>query len=227
MTRTLHAARAAALLAALVTVGTAPAPHAPPLAPGAPASPAPAQETTSPSEARVAIEDTVDAVSTLLNEEDKSQREKKQRFHEIVEARLDIDEISRRVLRNSWDDWRLSQRNEFKALFVKHLVGIYWKKVDSDFEGIEILEDSSEASVYWRVKTRVDVENAPSVEIEFILQKRRNATDWKIIDLLIDRVSQVSLFRDDYTPIVRGGGPEALLAALEKKVAAEDADTDG
>ena len=84
-----------------------------------------------------------------------------------MEARLDIDEISRRVLRKSWEQWSLAQKKEFKQLFIQHLVGIYWEKVDSGFERIEMGADEAEANIYWHVHTTVLVEKG-SVTVDGI-----------------------------------------------------------
>jgi phospholipid transport system substrate-binding protein len=169
--------------------------------------------------ARGYIEQTVETVTSILLDDQLEKPLKRARFQEIMAARLDIDEISRRVLRKSWEQWSLDQKKEFKQLFIQHLVSVYWQKVDSGFERIEMGEDEAEANIYWHVHTTVLVEKGANVSIEFILKKANDQADWKTIDLKIAGASQVSVFRDQFQPVVRSNGPDFLLDWLRKAVA--------
>jgi phospholipid transport system substrate-binding protein len=49
----------------------------------------------------------------------------------------------------------------------------------------------------------------------------RNQTgDWRVIDVVIEGISMVSNYRDQFKSIVSGGGPERLLEKLREKNAA-------
>lgn len=183
------------------------------------ALPAHGQEPPSDNAAGALIESTVQSVSELLKNETWPPVEKRERFQELIETHLDIDTVSKSVLRQSWDQWKQPQRKEFQHLFIRHLVTVYWDNMEADFDRIEVDDDVPEpdSEVYRRVKTRVFRAHEEPTRIEFVLRKNADS-EWKIIDLSVDGVSQDLLFREEFKPIVRSRGPDALLKILETKV---------
>jgi phospholipid transport system substrate-binding protein len=178
-----------------------------------------AQEPALDGGARALITSTVAQVSDLLKDEELKPVEKRERFQELIDDHLDIEAVSKSVLRHSWDQWKQPQRKEFQHLFIRHLVTVYWDNVEAGFDRIEVEseEPEPESEVYRRVRTRVFRADEEPTRIEFLLEQD-SGSEWKIIDLVVDGVSQDLLFREEFKPIVRSRGPDALLEILETKV---------
>ncbi len=49
---------------------------------------------------------------------------------------------------------------------------------------------------------------------------RKHDSEWRVIDVVIEGISMVSNYRDQFKSIVSSGGPELLLEKLKEKNAA-------
>ncbi|MBT5456198.1 MAG: ABC transporter substrate-binding protein [Rhodospirillaceae bacterium] len=146
-----------------------------------------------------------------------SDKERQDRFREILKRTFKIDLIARFTLGRYWRRTTETQKKEYVELFEDFIVQAYAarfkgysgetfqvgrvrdinardKLVQSDL----VLTDGRKIPVHWRV---------------------RDSSDYKIIDVLVEGVSMAITQRDEFAAIInqRGGKIEGLLRALRDK----------
>ena len=160
-----------------------------------------------------------DAVIKVLREKGMSADDKRKRIEDIVFDYVDFETTSRLVLAKHWRNLNEDQKTQFIQEFRRHLSVTYGKNVESyQDETVTITGDRKEARGDSTVKTRI-VRNGPN-DILVDYRLRRKGNGWKIIDLIIERVSLVSNFRSQFQQIVANDGIERLIDLLRKKNAA-------
>ena len=162
-----------------------------------------------------------DAAVAVLRQKDLPVDAKRREIHAIVERHVDFNTMSRLVLARNWSRLTDDQKTEFVEQFRNHLSATYGKNIESyRDERVEITGDRDEGRGDWTVQTKIlRSGGAGAVLVDYRL--RMIDGEWKVIDLLIERVSLVSNFRSQFQDIVANGGIDRLLRELREKNGAE------
>src|SRR5690606_3740746 len=97
-----------------------------------------------------------------------------------------------------------------------HLSNTYGKNVDSyRNEVVKILGTRDEARGDVTVQTTIERGGKGDVFVDYRL--RKIGGQWRIIDVVIERVSLVSNFRSQFQEVIAQGGPEQLISSLKQK----------
>jgi phospholipid transport system substrate-binding protein len=165
---------------------------------------------------RELVRSLTDAVIAVLRDPNLDARQKRSRIEEIVFDHVDFETMSRLVLAQHWRGLDEAHRRAFVEEFRRHLSVTYGKNVESyQNETVTITGDREEARGDWTVQTRI-VRNGPN-DILVDYRLRRIGGEWKIIDVVIERVSLVSNFRSQFQSILTSGGIDRLLELLRQK----------
>jgi len=158
-----------------------------------------------------------DAVIAVLNQQDLSADSRLATIRDIVYDYADFATISRLVLARNWSALDTIQKQHFVEEFKKHLSISYGKNVESySNEKVQIVGDRDEGRGDWSVQTRNHrPQGGADVLVDYRL--RQKAGEWKVIDILIERVSLVSNYRSQFQVIMADGGIDHLLAILREK----------
>ena len=163
------------------------------------------------------VRETADEVLAVLQTEGIERDEKIPRIEKIAYARFDFPTISRLVLARNWRKMTPAQQEKFIAEFKKHLSVTYGKNIDGYAnETIEITGDRSEPRGDWTVQTKI-VRGSAADDILVDYRLRKKDGRWKVIDVVVERISLVSNFRSQLTEIVSRQGVEPMLDMLAKK----------
>jgi phospholipid transport system substrate-binding protein len=175
------------------------------------AGPAGAAETP-----RAVIQAITDDALKVLDDRSLDTETKRHRLEDIVYARLDFDTMTRLVLARNFTTFTPDQRTEFTQLFREHLSLTYGRSIESyNNDRVEITGDRQESDGDWTVKSKILRSGGDEVLLDYRL--RQEADVWKIIDIVIERVSLVSNFRSQFQDLMSRGGPEKILAVLREK----------
>ena len=140
-------------------------------------------------------------------------------------SRFDMRTMSRLILARNWKRFSDEQREEYVREFKRYLANNYGSRIDRyDQEEVEILGERQEPRGDVTVRTRIvggDFENAT---VDYRMRKRGGS--WKIIDVIIEGISLVSNFRDQFKAVLARGGPEHLLEQLREKNASGELATE-
>jgi phospholipid transport system substrate-binding protein len=161
-----------------------------------------------------------DAVIAVLREKNLSADAKRQKIRGIVEGYVDFTTMSRLVLARNWSGLDDSKKAAFIEEFKQHLSVTYGKNVETyNNEKVQITGDRDEGRGDWTVQTKiVRPQGGGDILVDYRL--RQNGGDWKVIDLIIERVSLVSNYRSQFQEVMANGGIDKLLQLLREKNAA-------
>lgn len=161
-----------------------------------------------------------DAAVAVLQEKGPSADQKRIKIQDIVKQYADFATMSRLVLARNWKGLSDEQKQQFVEEFKQHLAVTYGKNVESYHDDkVQIVGDRDEGRGDWTVQTKI-VRLGGGADILVDYRLRQENGEWKVIDLVIERVSLVSNFRSQFQDVMANGGIDRLLKLLREKNAA-------
>lgn len=137
---------------------------------------------------------------------------------DIVLPRFDFDLISRYVLGRHWRQATDTQRQAFIESFRGLLVRTYAHALlnysDKDVRYLDVRPDADGRRVM--VPTQVAAAGAPPIPIDYKLYKDPLGV-WKVYDVVIDGISLVSTYRNNFAGEVARLGMDGLISALQQR----------
>ena len=137
----------------------------------------------------------------------------------MVQDYCDFGEMAMRSLGPSWRLQPPSKQQEFSRLFEELIFNTYMNRVDTYTcadEKIVYDEESVEGN-FAVVKTRVTGHKGKDVAIEYRLHLKNDV--WKAYDVVIEGVSLVNNYRQQFSSILNRESFDALLQRMRSKVA--------
>jgi len=161
------------------------------------------------------IQSTTDDALVVLKDKSLQPEQKIHKLEEIAYARFDFDTMAHLVLARNWAKLSPEQQKEFVQEFKRHLSVTYGKNIENyRNETIEISGDREEARGDWTVKTKI-LRGGDDILVDYRLRKADG--QWKIIDVVIERVSLVANFRSQLQDVVTNKGADEMLRMLREK----------
>lgn len=164
------------------------------------------------------------AANTMVTELDARRgefRKNPERLYGLVERVLlphfDVEYASRLVLGKHYRDASPEQRKRFVDAFYGSLMGNYGDAL-LEFTGdrIKVLPTPTPGDATAAVvRTEVKRSNGEKVPVNYVL--RKNAQGWKVWDVVIEGVSYVKSFREDFGAEIDQKGLEAVIERLESQ----------
>jgi len=165
-----------------------------------------------------AMKHTIDEVLTTIQDKELKQpgraEERRHRLEQIVGARFDYQEMSRRSLGAHWNTLSDKDKQEFVGLFQTLLTNSYADKIESySGEGVKYINERTEND-YAEVRTKV---LTGKVEIPLDYRLLNKGGDWRVYDVVVDGVSLVNNYRGQFSKILRSSTYADLVDQLRKK----------
>jgi phospholipid transport system substrate-binding protein len=175
--------------------------------------------TESEAGARAVIAETVDEVLTVLRDKSRSTEERIRSLEKIVYGRFDLYVMSRLVLARNWKRFSEAQKEQYVSEFKQYLTNSYGNRIERyDQQEVEIIGEREEPRGDVVVQTKIVGGEFEGALVDYRL--RKTDSEWRVIDVVIEGISMVSNYRDQFKSIVSSGGPELLLEKLKEKNAA-------
>ena len=166
---------------------------------------------------RAIVEKMTQAAIDVLGEKGLSSEEKRHRIEDLAYANIDFETMSRLVLARNWGRLSAAQQAEFVRLFKEHLALTYGRSIESyNNEKVEVVGERDEGRGDWTVKTKI-LRGGGNADVLVDYRLRQENDAWRIIDVVIERVSLVANFRSQFQEIMGSGGPAKLLDVLREK----------
>jgi phospholipid transport system substrate-binding protein len=160
-----------------------------------------------------------DAVVAVLQQKDLSPDAKREKIRGIVEGYVDFQTMARLVLARNWKGLDEAKKKTFVEEFKQHLSVTYGKNVESYHnEKVQITGERDEGRGDWTVQSKILRPQGGDILVDYRLRNENG--EWKVIDLVIERVSLVSSFRSQFQDVMANGGIDRLLELLREKNAA-------
>ena len=165
---------------------------------------------------RETMRETIDQVLAVLNDSSLDDDQRRASIEKIAYARFDMYTMSRLVLARAWKRFSTQQREEYIAEFKQYLANNYGGRINRyDQEEVEILGLREEPRGDVTVKTRIVGGEFENTEVDY--RMRQKDDQWLVIDVVIEGISMVSNFRDQFKEVLSRGGPDHLLEKLREK----------
>lgn len=183
---------------------------------GALAAPGAHALTASEAGAHAVVEETVQEVLAILANDSIPSSERLASIETIVYGRFDLPAMSRMVLARNWKRFSKEQQVEYVSEFKKYLSNNYGSRIERyDQEKVDILGARDEPRGDVVVRTRISGGEFEGAQVDYRLRNQNGS--WLVIDVVIEGISMVSNFRDQFKEVVNDGGPELLLKKLKEK----------
>jgi phospholipid transport system substrate-binding protein len=143
-------------------------------------------------------------------------------LEEVIAARFDYAEMSKRALAVYWVPLTPAERTEFVALFKSFLSDTYVDKIEG-YHGQQIvyLSERIEGS-YAEVRTELRSEKTTiPLDYRLLLKEGR----WYAYDIVADGVSLVKNYRSQFYTVIRDSSYQELVKNLRERTLADDTKT--
>lgn len=173
--------------------------------------------------AQTAARNTVETLhNTLLDVMKRSQelgyKGRYDALNPVISDSFDFAAIARVVLGRYWSELTPEQQRAFIEAFTRLSVATYASRFDSfsgeAFRPVAALEQSKENVT---VKTELVKADGDTVKLDYVLRSGEGDR-WRILNVIADGISDLSLKRADYTSIMKNEGYEALMAKLNERI---------
>jgi phospholipid transport system substrate-binding protein len=141
---------------------------------------------------------------------------KRQKIRSISEKMFDYSELSRRTLGQDWKKLNPAQQNEFSNLYKSLLEDAYADKIiNYTDEKVAFSKENQLSEKTFEVQTTVLTKKADIPIYYRVIQKDGQ---WKVYDVVIEGVSLINNYRNQFREILMNKSPEVLIDTLKKKV---------
>jgi phospholipid transport system substrate-binding protein len=141
---------------------------------------------------------------------------KREKIRNISENMFDYTELSKRTLGQNWSKLNAGQQTEFLGLYKKLLEDAYADKIIAyTDEKVVFGKETNLSEKTFEVQTTIITKKA-DIPIHYrVIQK---GSDWKVYDVVVEGVSLVGNYRNQFKEILSNKTPDALIDTLRKKV---------
>lgn len=161
-----------------------------------------------------------EAVAALTG--DLSQADREAKFRALLHSHFDLPTIGRFVLGRYWNVATDAERTEFMALFEDLIVQAYARRF-SEYSGetFQVVNVRSDQEDYATVHSQVVRPSAEKIRVDWRI--RRNGSDYKIIDVMVEGVSMAVTQRAEFASVIqsKGGKVAGLIEVLRQKTRRE------
>jgi len=211
----------ALLLAAPHVIGPAGAVPAPQ------AVPVPSEANAGPHGPASTVVDTFDAaLLVVMKQADKLGYEGRAKaLAPAIEQAFNIPLMTRIIVGAPWAEWGDEQRNHIIDAFGRLIIATYARRFDG-YTGEEFVNNGEKPATAGGtlVTTQLVRPKDPAVTLNYLTRDGDNGP--QIVDVfLTGTISELATRRSEFSAVLQQGGYQALLAALEKKVAAQASGT--
>lgn len=168
--------------------------------------------------ATAAVKSTIKQMFVILNDEELKApgkaEERRQQLEKVIGNRIAYDEMAKRSLGSQWAQLNEEERQEFVRLYAQLLRDTYSSRFDRyTDEKVEFLQETLQGD-YAEVRTRL-TSSKFSLDVDYRMLQR--AGDWRVYDIVVDGISLVHSYREQFTKIIRTYSYEELVAKLRQK----------
>jgi len=169
-----------------------------------------ASQTAWAGEALDTLKVTVDEVLTIL----KTPAGTPGREDKLVAAAsrvFDPEELARRTVATHWQSFTPDERARFTGAFVKLLERTYLRRMEAYPNArVVYLSESALSENQAEVSTKIIASREVPIVYRFIKK-----TDWKVYDVVIEGVSLVQNYRNQFNQILASRSPAELISRIE------------
>jgi len=161
----------------------------------------------------------VDKIVSILTDPELQTEEKcisrRNKVMEVAGERFDFEEMSKRVLGRTWRKLSVDDRKYFVSLFTRLLEHAYIGKIEDYSKQTVVFKDQRVKDDRAQVNTEI-VDKDVTVAVSYIMMLKGDI--WMVYDIVVEGVSLVRNYMDQFKEILRKEGYPKLLKQVEEKV---------
>jgi phospholipid transport system substrate-binding protein len=134
----------------------------------------------------------------------------------VIRRTFDIPAMARLSVGTIWASLTEAQRQQVTESFGHYISAIYADRFDS-YAGQKLqVTGEQPAAAGLMVRSRIIKANGEPVNVDYMM--RRSGDSWLIADIYLDgAISEVATRRSEFSAIIKSGGVDGLIAALDRK----------
>jgi phospholipid transport system substrate-binding protein len=136
-----------------------------------------------------------------------------------VRQSFDLPLMTRLMVGPQWAGIPAEQQQQIVAAFSEFSIATYASRFD-EFSGekFEVDPSPSPSNSGVIVRSKLVKSDGEPIQLDYLM--RESAAGWQIVDVFLSgTVSELATRRSEFSSVMRRGGAEALVDALQKKVA--------
>jgi phospholipid transport system substrate-binding protein len=163
-------------------------------------------------DARDALKASVDEVLSVLSSTKSGDPARLEKLHAAVGKVFDPEELARRTLAANWEAFNPDERQRFTKAFVRLLERTYLRRIEAyTDERVVFMDESALGEGRAEVSTKI-VTSSKEVPIVYRLIKK---DAWRVYDVVIEGVSLVQNYRNQFNQILAKESPSQLIGRVE------------
>ncbi len=156
-------------------------------------------------------------IELMQSAEEMTYEQRFQKIAPIVDETLDISAISKLVLGRHWREFSDDQKSAFLDKFRELSISTYAARFSTyNDEKFKILGQESSTRGRVIVQSGLQLKDKPPIGFEYHLGESDDS--WRIINIVVDGVSDLALKRAEYNNILNDGDFDDLLSELERQI---------
>ena len=161
-----------------------------------------------------ALELSVNQLIAIAAQAELSDDEKRKQLAEIINAEVNFNQVSRRIVLKKWKKATTEQKAQFKQQFSNIMVDTYADLLKNySNEKVLYVKEQIKREKYAIVDTQV-ISGNKKIPVRYRLVKTKE--HWKIYDFVVEGISIVTTYKNNYKSVLKKGGIELLLEEMKK-----------
>ena len=163
------------------------------------------------------IRKTTDKMISILNDPvlKNNVGERRKMLRNAVNERFDWREMARRALADHWKNRTEEEQKEFVPLFTDLLESAYMNRIEN-YSGDKVTYDDQKVKGNYSL-VKVTIFTDKQVEIPVVYKMLKKDPEWMIYDVLIEGVSLVKNYRQQFDSVILSSSYEGLVEKLKEK----------
>ena len=154
---------------------------------------------------------------------DEKIQERRQKLWKEISPVFNFEEMSKRALGQHWKNRTPDERKEFVELFTNIMKDAYIGKTDTYSGEKIVLLGEKQDNHYAKIQTKLITNKNTEVSVEYNMLN--NPGEWKIYDVIIEGVSLVNNYRNQFNNILIKSSYKELIQKIKTKQGKEEPPT--
>jgi phospholipid transport system substrate-binding protein len=141
--------------------------------------------------------------------------ERREKLRQIIAPHFDFADMARSALGYHWRTLSQAQREQFVNLFTGLLEASYMGKIEGyRDQKIDYIKETRDGD-YAQVNTNIVSHGNEPILVNYRL--KQSGGTWKVYDVLVDQISLVGNYRNQFNRIINAKGYATLIQAIKRK----------
>jgi len=167
---------------------------------------------------RKATEEITSILDEYVKNHQKNREETISKIMAIADQHFDWAEMAKRSLSRFWKERTPDEQNNFTSLFRDLIKNAYIGRIEGYAGEKVVFEGEKVEDTYSVVKTKI-ITPSKGTEIPVYYRLQNNGGNWMVYDVVIEGVSLVNNYRDQFNSILQSSSYEELVKRIKDKLA--------